>query len=205
LEGLQAKAQALQSFNKSPNFNDFQVAVLGFVQAFNTVHTDVTKAKETTNDTRSAGALSAVSHAATDDKNSRTALEKLGITLQKDGSLSVDQAKLEKSFREDQPKTVNTLAELGLRVDQATGQQLTVTSNSSVSGANTNSSRVADVASRVTETDQQQKTSQQHQDEQKNAHKLQVAQQASLAPSSAAASSGPAVNAVATYIGVATL
>jgi len=199
LADLQARAQALKGFEKSPNLNDLKVAVLGFVQAFNTVHTVVVKATQKqaplANDSRSTRALAEVSRAVIppDNTPSRTALEKIGITREKDGSLSVDQTALEKALREDQSGTLNTLAGLGQRVEQAAGQQL-----SSKSGV---SAKVSDLTERANELDKQQQDLQQRLEAQKNTQQLQAAQLASLGGSTSASSH----NAVATYIGVASL
>lgn len=129
LADLQNNAQALKNFSKPPTFSDFQVVVQGFVQSFNSLGKNVaalTSKQGALNDnSRSGQALSHVNKAiAGANQDGLSALQKMGVTQQSNGTFSINQKQLEKSFQDNRPKALATVFDLANRVIQVTDKQI---------------------------------------------------------------------------------
>ena len=120
LEDLQAKAQALKNFSNSPNLQDFKTVVNGFVQSFNNLGRVFNEGFfERQN------AFNEIGKAfSSNDGTSLSALQKLGIERQSDGSFSISQKTLEKNFQDNRQGLVGTLAGVADRVSKAIDKQL---------------------------------------------------------------------------------
>ena len=125
LADLQDKAVALKSISKSPNIADFQMIVQGFAQAFNSLNKNIKElvSKQASTDNRPSQALYDVRKAATGN-NALTSLQKLGITPQANGTLSINKNQLAKSYQEAPSQTVATITNLAKRIAQAADKHL---------------------------------------------------------------------------------
>lgn len=137
LDDLQAKAkaQAVRNLGTPPTLSDFSVAVQGVVQSFNALSKTVAAAAASRDssraaaaavvDQRSAQALKEVRRAvAGPNGSSLDALQKIGISRQRDGTFDINQKQLEQSFLGNRDAALNTLNEVAARVVDVTQQQL---------------------------------------------------------------------------------
>jgi len=129
LADLQNKAQALKNFSKPPTFTDFQLVVQGFVQSFNSLNKNVSTL------TSKQGALNADSHSgqalnnvrqavAGANQNTFSSLQKMGISQQANGTFSINQNQLAKSFQDNRSGSLSTVFSLANRVTQATDKYI---------------------------------------------------------------------------------
>lgn len=126
LTDLQSKAQALKNFSKPPTFTDFQLVVQGFVQSFNSFNKNVGALKQgaLNADSLSGQALNSVSMAiAGTNESGFSSLQKMGISQQANGTLSINQNQFEKSFQDNRPSALSTIFDLSNRVTQAIDKQ----------------------------------------------------------------------------------
>lgn len=195
LADLQNKAQALKNFSKPPTFGDFQLVVQGFVQSFNTLNKNAgaltSKQGAPNPDNRSRQALSNVNKAI-DGANAGgfSALQKMGISQQANGTFAINQKQLEKSFQDNRPGALSTIFDLANRVTQAADKQ--ISPNGYIG------KKVNDLSARVNEFEKTRSTAQGYLDTQKNSQQFVAAQ-------FPATGSNAARNAVATYFSVASL
>lgn len=154
LEDLQSKAQALKDFSRKPTVNDFKALAQGFVQSVNNLRKTVddatsaaaNKQKPSNADVRALNAKSEVSKALVGPGDaSLTALGKLGIDRQKDGSFSINSKNLDNALNNDRAGTLNAFAALADRVGNTIDKQLP--SNGS------NGNKVQNLNSRTNESD----------------------------------------------------
>ena len=129
LADLQNKAGALKNFSKPPTFADFQVVVQGFVQSFNSLNKNVStlasKQDALNADSRSGQALNSISKAIVGANGSGlSGLQKMGISQQANGTFSINQNQLAKSFQDNRPGTLSTIFDLANRVTQATDKYI---------------------------------------------------------------------------------
>ena len=196
LADLQAKAQALKNFSKPPTFEDLKGVVQGFVQSFNALNKTVNEVSSQSQnslngDARPGQALSDVRKAAGGiNDGSAGALQKLGIDSLKDGTLSISQGALLKSFQSDRAGTLTTLSNVADRVGKAIDKQL---SSSGFIGQKTQ-----DLSARANEPASNRNPIQDRLD-------IQKSYQQRLAAQLANAGGYVARNAVATYFSVASL
>lgn len=197
LDDLKASAQAIRNLNNPPTFSDFKIAVQGFVQSLNALNKTVNdvSANDTAKsaslaDTRPAQALNEIRKAVSGPaEGALTALQKLGVSSQKDGTFALNQRQLEKSFQENRGGTLSTLFEVAGRVEIAADQQL--------SGKKPVESAASSAEKTQEERDGERDT-QARLENRKNFQQLLAAQLAN-------AGSYVARNAVATYFSVAAL
>lgn len=195
LADLQNKAEALKNFSKSPNFADFQGVVQGFVQSFNSLNKNVSqptsKQGALSDDSRTEQAFNSVSKAiAGTNESGLSALQKMGVSQQANGTLSINQNQLEKSFQDNRPGALSTIFDLSNRVTQATDKQ--ISANGLIG------KKVNDLSARVNEFENTRRTAQGYLDKQKNSQQFMAAQHPS-------AGGYAAHNAVTTYSSIASL
>lgn len=193
LADLQAKAQALKNFSNPPTFEDFKTLVQGFVQSVSNLNKMVNEVKQSAlnGESRLGQALKEIQKAATGTSNTSTgALQKFGIDRQKDGTFSINQKTLEKSFQADRSAMLNTFSGVADRVGKAIDKQL---SSSGFIGQ-----KAQDLSARRNEVENSRLTIQDRLDTQK------VGQQR-LAAQLSNAGGYAARNAVTTYFNVASL
>ena len=155
LADLQDKAVALKSISKSPNISDFQVVVQGFTQAFNSLNNSLkelsSKQSAPRTDNFSRQTLQDVRKAAAGDNgNALTSLQKLGISPQPNGTLSVNQNQLAKSFKENPAGTLSTITDFAKRIAQTVNNQL---SNSTTNTQNTGRTIDKQITGKADETE----------------------------------------------------
>ncbi len=192
---LQSKAQSLKNFSKPPTFGDLQVVVQGFVQSFNSLNKNISqlgsKQGALSADSRPGQALNNIRQAvAGANQSGLSALQKMGISQQANGTFSINQKQLEKSFQDNRPSALSTIFDLANRVTQATDKQLSA--NGSIG------KKVNDLSVRINELENTRNTAQGYLDTQKNSQQFMAAQFPSTG-------SYAARNAVATYFSVASL
>lgn len=201
LDELQAKAQAVSKLSNPPTLSDFSVAVQGVVQSFNALSKTVSAAAASRENNRAAAAavvdqrpaqaLKEVRRAvAGPNDSSLDALQKIGISRQRDGTFDINQKQLEKSFLGNRDATLNTLNDVAARVVDVTQNQLS--SNGLVG------QRFNNVSARVSELQDARDDVQARLDSQRNFQQLLTAQLAN-------AGGFVARNAVVTYLSVASL
>jgi hypothetical protein len=121
LEDLQAKAQALQNFSKSPNLQDFKIAVQGVVSAINAVRQSAnTKESDALAQQKAQSVAQSVFG---DNGENKNALQKVGLQLQGNGQFSLDQNTLDNALGSNREGTVSALTQLASRVESAAGKQ----------------------------------------------------------------------------------
>ena len=195
LADLQNKAEALKSFSKPPTFSDFQVVVQGFVQSVNSLNKTVSaltsKQGVLNADSRSGQALNSVNKAI-DGANGGglSGLQKMGISQQANGTFSVNQKQLEKSFQDNRPGALSTICDLANRVTQATDKQ--ISSNGFIG------KKVNDLSARVNDLENTRSTAQGYLNTQKNTQQFIAVQFPTVGGSTAR-------NAVAAYSSIASL
>lgn len=196
LADLQAKAQALKSFSKPPTLEDLKTVVQGFVQSFHNLSKTVNevssqKQSALNGDVRPGQALNEIRKAAAGANDASIgALQKLGIDRQKDGTFSINQKTLDKSFQADRAGMLTTLSDVADRVGKAIDKQLS--SNGFIG------KKVQDLSARVNDLENTRSATPERLDNQKNFQQRLAAQLAN-------AGGYVARNAVATYFNVASL
>ena len=129
LADLQNKAGALKNFGKPPTFADFQVVVQGFVQSLNSLNKNISaltsKQGALNADNHSGQALNSVNNAIAGANGSGlSSLQKMGISQQANGTFSINQNQLAKSFQDNRPGTLSAIFDLSNRVTQATDKYI---------------------------------------------------------------------------------
>jgi len=186
LEDLQAKARTLKNLTKSPNLQDFKVAVQGVISSINTIRQSVAAA-ETSRSAKQT--VDNVDKSVFGNKSESASLQQAGLNRQNNGSLAVDENKFDSAFQKDRQGTVNAFSALASRVDEAAGKQTQANGNSDINTSN---------FSRSQNTLQNQRNS----DEARLTAQRQAQQ---LAAQQALASGYAARNAVASYFTVNSL
>lgn len=133
---IQSAGKSLSALGKSSTSEDVTKAAQSFVDAFNNAAKTVNTAIK--GDGKSAGALAGDSHASlaafdlkrlTTSGSNSTDLKKIGISVNKDGTLSVDAKALQSAFQAN-PNSVNdTLAKVGAQAVQVSQKELASTGN----------------------------------------------------------------------------
>lgn len=140
LEDLQAKARTLKSLSKSPNLQDFKVAVQGVISSINTIRQSVAAAET------SRGAKQAadnVDKSVFGNKNESSTLQQAGLNRQTNGSLGVDEKNFDAALQKDRQGTLNAFSALASRVDEAAGKQIQANGNSDINTSNLSRSQNA--------------------------------------------------------------
>ena len=196
LADLQAKAQALKDFSKSPTLQDFKTVIQSFVQSYNNLSKALAefssqKQTATSSDSGPRQALNDVRNAVSgSDNGSSTSVQKLGIQSQGDGSLSANMKALEQAFQNNRTESLSTLAGVADRVSTAIDKHLPINDN--------NGKNIQDLSAGVEESKTKSNNTQVRLDTQKNF-------QQRLAAQLAGAGGYVARNAVVTYFNVASL
>lgn len=210
LAELQAKAQALLNFSKSPTLEDFKTVIQGFVQSYNNLSRAVAEASApkpeaasqkpetasqkpgtTSSDSSLGQTLKDVQNAVSGpDNSSRTALQKLGMQTQSDGSLSANLQTLGQALQNNPTETLNTLAGVADRVSTVIDKQLSTNGH--------NGSKVQDLSAQGKESETSRNSTQVRLDTQKNF-------QQRLAAQLVGAGGYTARNAVVAYFSVSSL
>lgn len=189
LEDVQVKAQVLKNVsNSSSDLQEFKGAVQGVVGSINTFRQSIAAAEV---DQNTRPAFSNVERAVFGDNNqTASALQKSGLDRQDNGTLTIDQNKLDNTLQNNRQGTLDAFSQLAARVENAAARQTQVQGSSNSNQTINNS------------TENQTPPSDRTSDEARlNAQKL--AQQ--LASQQALASGYTAHNAVASYFTVNSL
>jgi flagellar capping protein FliD len=196
LADLQAKAQALKDFSKSPTVNDYKGVVQAFVQSFNNLskiadEAAAQKQNASNADLRVSQAVNEVRNAISGVGDTTTgSVRKLGIERQKDGTFAMNQKTLDQAFKMDQTGFLNTLSDAADRVGKTIDKQL---SSSGIIGR-----KVQDLSVRGNELENSRSVSQTQLDRQKTFQQRLATQLANVGGYGAR-------NAVTTYFNVASL
>ena len=129
LADLQNKAHALKNLSKPPTFQDFQLVVQGFVQSLNSLNRNASQltSKQGTlsADNRPGQILNGVRQAVVGtNQNSLSSLHKMGISQQANGTLSINQKQMKKSFQDNRPSALASMHEVANRVAQVADTQI---------------------------------------------------------------------------------
>ena len=146
--GVQDAAKGLKNLgNKQVSAEDAKKAVQAFADAYNKANSIANKSGQDGNNNGVSGANGSSGTAAsgntkqnansaqnvvgdlrnsvtTDTKGSAADLKKLGLSVNKDGSLSFDQKAFDKAFKEDAKGTSQALSDLGGRVERTANQKI---------------------------------------------------------------------------------
>ncbi|GBG12559.1 cysteine desulfurase IscS [Novimethylophilus kurashikiensis] len=149
LEDLQAKAQALQNFSKSPNLQDFKIAVQGVVSAINAVRqsADIKQSDFVAQQK----AQSVTQSVFGDNGENKSTLQKAGLQVQENGQFSINQNTLDSALANNREGTVSAFTQLASRAESAAGKQPGIIGNNdrkteNLSASNANNSSNSDEA-----------------------------------------------------------
>ena len=123
LADLQNKAQSLKNLSNPPTFQDLQVVVQGFVQSVNSLKESASRLASRQNDpiadSRLGQAANNVRKAVDeDDRNTLSALQKVGVSRQADGMFSIHETQLGESFQNDRSGAFSAMFKAADRVAQ---------------------------------------------------------------------------------------
>ena len=123
LADLQSKAQSLKNLSNPPTFQDLQVVVQGFVQSVNSLKESASrlapKQSELSADSRLGQAANNVRKAVDgNDRNTLSALQKVGVSRQTDGMFSINEKQLGESFQNDRSGALSAMFKVADHVAQ---------------------------------------------------------------------------------------
>jgi hypothetical protein len=196
LEDLQTSTETARNLNNPPALSEFRSAVQGVVQSLNALNQTVRAADTNSTDRRPQQALNEVRNTAenTTTEDGVSALQRLGIATQQDGTFTVNQRQLDQSFQADPSEAQSALNELSDRIDRAAEQQL----NGATARSESDSTQQAQTVRQAIADEEVREQQRSQQDTRENFRQLLSAQLAN-------AGSFAARNAVTTYFNVSTL
>jgi hypothetical protein len=123
LDSLQAFAEAAKNANVPPTVSDFKVLVNGVVNGINALRQSVANAANSDNSLANSlqKRLDAIDQIASKSRESAAALSKIGLGQQDNGSFTVNQKQLLKSFNEDKEGAFAAFTNFAGKVSGAAG------------------------------------------------------------------------------------
>lgn len=132
---LQSSSKALTDGQNTDTSEEAKKAAQNFVNAFNTARTVANRAINGDGQTQGTLATESRARVAANelsrslDRSTSNELRDIGITTNKNGTLSIDAQKFEQALQSDPQQVAETLASAGGQVEQATSRQLENNSN----------------------------------------------------------------------------